>query len=93
MVVEAFLAIERGHSALETFSMVLGIPSMDSKTFNKCMKNVCQKNKDIKFEMLELSRNAVRDAHMRENSNLQKSAVLDIRGMMELGRNEDTRLI
>ncbi|GBO39815.1 hypothetical protein AVEN_120704-1 [Araneus ventricosus] len=28
--------------------------------------------------MLELSRNAVRDAHMRENSNLQKSAVLDI---------------
>ncbi|GBN75355.1 hypothetical protein AVEN_31746-1 [Araneus ventricosus] len=77
-VVEAFLSIGRGHSALETFSMVLGTPSMDSKTFNKCMKNVCQKNKDIKFEMLELSRNAVRDAHIRENPNLQKSAVLDI---------------
>ncbi|GBN27508.1 hypothetical protein AVEN_67564-1 [Araneus ventricosus] len=43
------------------------------------MENVCQKNKDVKFQMLELSRNAERDAHIRENSNLPKSAVLDIR--------------
>ncbi|CAL1287631.1 unnamed protein product [Larinioides sclopetarius] len=77
-VVEAFLAIGRGHSALETFSMVLGTPSMDSKTFNNCMKNVCLKNKHAKLQMLELSRNAVRDAHIIENPELEKSAVLDI---------------
>ncbi|GBN27494.1 hypothetical protein AVEN_67554-1 [Araneus ventricosus] len=93
-VVEAFLAIGRGHSAFETFPIVLGTPSMDSKTFNKCINNVCLKNKDVKFQMLELSRNAARDAHIRENSNLPKSAVLDISvSHDELGRNEDTRLI
>ncbi|GBO46121.1 hypothetical protein AVEN_258640-1 [Araneus ventricosus] len=51
---------------------------MDSKTFNRCVKNVCQQNKDVDFQMFQLSRNAVRDARIRKNSNLQKPAVLDI---------------
>ncbi|KAG8200990.1 hypothetical protein JTE90_021454 [Oedothorax gibbosus] len=39
-MVEALLAIGKGHAALETFAMILGTPSMDRKTFTKCLHNL-----------------------------------------------------
>ncbi|GFT72138.1 uncharacterized protein TNCV_2272381 [Trichonephila clavipes] len=38
-LVSSFLTIGRGHAALETFSSVLNMPTMDRKTFAKCMHN------------------------------------------------------
>ncbi|GFY33262.1 uncharacterized protein TNCV_1241121 [Trichonephila clavipes] len=47
-LVSAFLSIGRGHAALETFSSVLNMPTMDRKTFAKCMHNLSVKNKEVK---------------------------------------------
>ncbi|GFS85277.1 uncharacterized protein TNCV_75331 [Trichonephila clavipes] len=47
-LVSAFLSIDRGHAALETFSSVLNMPTMDRKTFAKCMHNLSVKNKEVK---------------------------------------------
>ncbi|GFX13274.1 uncharacterized protein TNCV_2906971 [Trichonephila clavipes] len=44
-LVSAFLSIGRGHAALETFSSVLNMPTMDRKTFAKCMHNLSVKTK------------------------------------------------
>ncbi|GFX82184.1 uncharacterized protein TNCV_4398431 [Trichonephila clavipes] len=46
-LVSAFLSIGRGHAALETFSSVLNMPTMDRKTFAKCMHNLSVKNKEV----------------------------------------------
>ncbi|GFT69835.1 uncharacterized protein TNCV_3914451 [Trichonephila clavipes] len=53
-LVSAFLSIGRGHAALETFSSVLNMPTMDRKTFAKCMHNLSVKNKEVKKKMLEI---------------------------------------
>ncbi|GFX36076.1 uncharacterized protein TNCV_4215981 [Trichonephila clavipes] len=55
-LVSAFLSIGRGHAALETFSSVFNMPTMDRKTFAKCMHNLSVKNKEVKKKMLEMSR-------------------------------------
>ncbi|GFT21820.1 uncharacterized protein TNCV_3179321 [Trichonephila clavipes] len=44
-LVSAFLSIGRGHAALETFSSGLNMPTMDRKTFTKCMHNLSVKKK------------------------------------------------
>ncbi|GFU50343.1 uncharacterized protein TNCV_301721 [Trichonephila clavipes] len=49
----AFLAIGRGHAALETFSAILGTPCMDRKTFSKCLENLCNKMKTRKLKCYE----------------------------------------
>ncbi|GFT54212.1 uncharacterized protein TNCV_2467241 [Trichonephila clavipes] len=51
-LVSAFLSIGRGHAALETFSSVLNMPTMDRKTFAKCMHNLSVKNKE---EIIDVS--------------------------------------
>ncbi|GFU97296.1 uncharacterized protein TNCV_3889111 [Trichonephila clavipes] len=43
---------ERGHAALETFSSVLNMPTMNRKTFAKCMHNLSVKNKE---EIIDVS--------------------------------------
>ncbi|GFW87110.1 uncharacterized protein TNCV_5124641 [Trichonephila clavipes] len=47
-LVSAFLSIGRGLAALETFSSALNMPTMDRKTFAKCMHNLSVKNKEQK---------------------------------------------
>ncbi|GFW04649.1 uncharacterized protein TNCV_4446561 [Trichonephila clavipes] len=47
-LMSAFLSIGRGHAALKTFSSVLNMPTMDRKTFAKCMHNLSVKNKEVK---------------------------------------------
>ncbi|GFU98338.1 uncharacterized protein TNCV_384841 [Trichonephila clavipes] len=72
-LVSAFLSIGRGHAALETFSSVLNMPTMDRKTFAKCMHNLSVKNKEVKKKMLEMSRQAAREAHVKVDASLKKS--------------------
>ncbi|GFY03505.1 uncharacterized protein TNCV_3211421 [Trichonephila clavipes] len=77
-LVSAFLSIGRGHAALETFSSVLNMPTMDRKTFAKCMHNLSVKNKEVKKKMLEMSRQAAREAHVKVDASLQNQEIIDV---------------
>lgn len=78
-IVHAFLSIGKGHAALETFSMILGMPSMDRKTFSKCLDNLADKNIVIEKEVLQVSRDLVRKTYFEQNSLQEDSdAIIDI---------------
>ncbi|GFX87038.1 uncharacterized protein TNCV_2636781 [Trichonephila clavipes] len=77
-LVSAFLSIGRGHAALETFSSVLNMPTMDRKTFAKCMHNLSVKNKEVKKKMLEMSRQAAREAHVKVDASLKNQEIIDV---------------
>ncbi|GFX30290.1 uncharacterized protein TNCV_1963971 [Trichonephila clavipes] len=77
-LVSAFLSIGRGHAALETFSSVLNMPTMDRKTFAKCMHNLSVKNKEVKKKMLEMSRQAAREAQVKVDASLKNQEIIDV---------------
>ncbi|GFS48185.1 uncharacterized protein TNCV_2295971 [Trichonephila clavipes] len=77
-LVSAFLSIGRGHAALETFSSVLNMPTMDRKTFAKCMHNLSVKNKEVKKKMLEMSRQTAREAHVKVDASLKNQEIIDV---------------
>ncbi|GFV23431.1 uncharacterized protein TNCV_4781431 [Trichonephila clavipes] len=77
-LVSAFLSIGRGHAALETFSSVLNMPTMDRKAFAKCMHNLSVKNKEVKKKMLEMSRQAAREAHVKVDASLKNQEIIDV---------------
>lgn len=54
-MVEAFLKIGKGYSAMEKFSMALGLKPMDQKTFDKYMVEFSETMKNMKHEVLEKS--------------------------------------
>ncbi|GFV36392.1 uncharacterized protein TNCV_2234391 [Trichonephila clavipes] len=68
----------RGHAALETFSSVLNMPTMDRKTFAKCMHNISVKNKEVKKKMLEMSRQAAREAYIKVDASLKNQEIIDV---------------
>ncbi|GFX83439.1 uncharacterized protein TNCV_4537881 [Trichonephila clavipes] len=72
----AFLAIGRGHAALETFSAILGTPCMDRKTFSKCLENLCNKNETAKVEMLRISREHVRQTNLYSHPDLGRNNII-----------------
>ncbi|GFV81201.1 uncharacterized protein TNCV_4772302 [Trichonephila clavipes] len=74
----AFLAIGRGHAALETFSAILGTPCMDRKTFSKCLENLCNKNENAKVEMLRISREHVRQTNLYSHPDLGQNNIIYI---------------
>ncbi|GBM98279.1 hypothetical protein AVEN_168803-1 [Araneus ventricosus] len=73
---KAFLSIGNGHVALETFSMILGIPAMDSRTFSNLLSDLVIKNKDFKKQVLDLSRDVVRGKYIDCDSSLQTEEVI-----------------
>ncbi|GFU28585.1 uncharacterized protein TNCV_467941 [Trichonephila clavipes] len=76
-LLSAFLSIGRRHDVLETFSSVLNMPTMDRKTFAKCMHNLSVKNKEVKKKMLEMSRQAAREAHVKNQEIIDASVSYD----------------
>ncbi|GFS87595.1 uncharacterized protein TNCV_2941831 [Trichonephila clavipes] len=91
-LVSAFLSIDRGHAALETYLSVLNMPTMDRKTFAKCMHNLSVKNKEVKKKMLEMSRQAAREAHVKVDASLKNQEIIDVCHMTVLGKSEDIHL-
>ncbi|GFX00819.1 uncharacterized protein TNCV_4577861 [Trichonephila clavipes] len=77
-LVSAFLSIGRGHAALESFSSVLNMPTMDRKTFAKCMHNLSVKNKEVKKKILEMSRQSAREAHVKVDASLKNQKIIDV---------------
>ncbi|KAG8173882.1 hypothetical protein JTE90_020462 [Oedothorax gibbosus] len=53
--VRGFLSIGRGYAALETFSMILGIPAMNRKTFSNCLNELTSNNPEVKLKVLQLA--------------------------------------
>ncbi|GBN05241.1 hypothetical protein AVEN_135342-1 [Araneus ventricosus] len=76
--VKAFLSIGKCPSALETFSMILGIPAMDSRTFSNFLSDLVIKNKDFKKQVLDLSRDVVRGKYIDCESSLENEEVIDV---------------
>ncbi|GFV38258.1 uncharacterized protein TNCV_178781 [Trichonephila clavipes] len=73
-----FLSIGREHAALETFSSVLNMPTMDRKTFAKYMHNLSVKNKEVKKKMLEMSCQAAREARAKVDACLKNQEKIDV---------------
>lgn len=75
-IVEAFLNMGKGHSAMEAFSMALGIQTMDRKTFDKY---VVQLVEDTEKELiLNAARKTVREQHELLDTSLQGEEIIDI---------------
>ncbi|GFV06638.1 uncharacterized protein TNCV_2949601 [Trichonephila clavipes] len=88
----AFLTIGRGYAALETFSAILGTPCMDRKTFSKCLENLCNKNENAKAEMLQISRDHVRQAILYLHPDLVQNNVMYITASYEWHKRGHTSL-
>lgn len=52
---KAYLAFGKGHAALKTFPMILGMPAMDKKTFSRCLDKISIENIAIKAELLKMT--------------------------------------
>lgn len=76
--VKGFLSIGKGHSALETFSMILGIPAMDRRTFASCLDQLSSKCAESKQYILQTSHNAVRKKHLEMDASLSDNDIIDI---------------
>ncbi|GBM44160.1 hypothetical protein AVEN_257107-1 [Araneus ventricosus] len=75
--IKAFLSIGKGHAAFETFSMILGIPAMDSRTFSNFLSDLVIKNKDFRTQVLDLSRDVVRGKYIDCDSSLENEESSD----------------
>jgi hypothetical protein len=73
-VVEAFLCIGKGHAAMEAFSMILGVPVMDRKTFDKYLQQLAEEGKKMKENVLQAARIKVR----QERADPSDSSIIDI---------------
>lgn len=58
--------------------MILGMQTMDKKTFSKCLDNLSENNILMREDVLSTSRNLVRKTHMDLNPTLGMNDVLDI---------------
>ncbi|KAG8179531.1 hypothetical protein JTE90_025758 [Oedothorax gibbosus] len=58
--VQAFLSIGKGQAALDTFAMILGLPTMDPKTFANHMDYLALQYNSVKEDVLSKSRDIVR---------------------------------
>ena len=76
--VEAFLKIGKRHTALEIFSMAVGIHAMDKKTFSKCVHTLFEEKKILKNEILEISRTIIRKRHEEIDEPKAEDEIIDI---------------
>ncbi|GFU87629.1 uncharacterized protein TNCV_2935511 [Trichonephila clavipes] len=77
-MVSAFPSIGKGHAALETFPSVLNMPTMDRKTFAKCMHNLSVKNKEVKKKMLEMPRQEATEVYVKVDASLKNQEFIDV---------------
>ncbi|GFU68477.1 uncharacterized protein TNCV_3583491 [Trichonephila clavipes] len=77
-LVSAFLSIGRGHAALETFSSVLNMPTMDRKTFCQMHAQLIREKQRGEEKMLEMSRQAAREAHVKVDASLKNQKIIDV---------------
>lgn len=76
-MVAAFLEIGKGFAAMESFAMALGIKIFDRKTFDKYVKQLAAEKAVQKENVLEKSREIVREAH-RNLDSTSAEEIIDI---------------
>ncbi|GFV51361.1 uncharacterized protein TNCV_4687241 [Trichonephila clavipes] len=54
------------------------MPTMDRKTFAKCMHNLSMKNKELKKKMFEMSHQAAKEAHVKVHASLKNQEIIDV---------------
>lgn len=77
-MVDAFLKMGRGHAAMETFSLSLGMKTMDRKTFDKCVLQLAEEGKLVREKVLNMARIKVRDEHQKLDSSIGDDNIIDI---------------
>lgn len=77
-IVEAFLNMGKGHAAMETFSMSLGMQTIDRKTFDKYVINLVEESKYIRKTILQMACKAVREQHEIVDPSLCTQDIIDI---------------
>ncbi|KAG8174492.1 hypothetical protein JTE90_006650 [Oedothorax gibbosus] len=76
--VRGFLSIGRGYAALETFSMILGIPAINRKTFSNCLNELTSNNPEVKLKVLQLAWETVRSRYIELEPSLADNDTIDI---------------
>lgn len=75
-IVHAITDIGKGHAALESFSSIMNLPGMDSKTFTKHLKSSHAQVMQSVEKHLNLVRNKVKDVYQKVHR--QNTDVVDI---------------
>lgn len=58
--------------------MVLGIPTMDRRTFSSCLDHLSLKNAETKSKILEISHREIREKNLEGDPSLAEKDILDI---------------
>ena len=77
-MVESFLDIGKGYSAMEQFCLSMGMSCMSSSNFNCHLKNITSESRVVREEVLSDARKVVRQAHIDLNPELAAQEIIDI---------------
>ena len=75
---DGFSATGKGDSAMEQFSMIMGLPILSSSNYSAHINKLAEENKIIKEKVMEEAWEAVRQAHITVNPELIGQEIIDI---------------
>ena len=76
-MVESFLDIGKGYSAMEQFCMSMGMSCMSSSNFNCHLKNITSESRVVREEVLSKARKVVPQGHIDVNPELAAQEIID----------------
>lgn len=77
-IVEAFIQIGSGYTAMLKFATVIGMKTMDQSTYRDHLNKLFEENENLKKKILSLAREAIRKAYIELDPSLDAEEVLDI---------------
>ncbi|KAJ4436553.1 hypothetical protein ANN_16585 [Periplaneta americana] len=77
-MVNAFVTMGKGHSAMEQHCMAMGMAGLSSPSFNSHLIKLTEENKLVRQHVLRNAHSAVRRAHMEVDSSISDSDVINI---------------
>ncbi|KAJ4438160.1 hypothetical protein ANN_14099 [Periplaneta americana] len=77
-MVNAFVTMGKGHSAMEQHCMAMGMAGLSSPSFNSHLIKQTEENKLVRQHVLRNAHSAVRRAHMEVDSSISDSDVINI---------------
>ncbi|XP_069672172.1 uncharacterized protein [Periplaneta americana] len=77
-MVDSFLAMGKGHAAMQTFSMNMGMNAMGSRPYSELLNRLVQDGQVLKTELFTLNSEVVRTAYVESDPSLKDKDVIDI---------------
>lgn len=77
-MVNTFVTMGKGHSAMEQHCMAMGMAGLSSPSFNSHLIKLTEENKLVRQHVLRNAHSAVRRAHMEVDSSVSDSDVINI---------------